>query len=105
MFNTTENEGQGTGLNPDLETALRDLLERGLRDDTAFPVLSSVEGRRLRINVRIGPVEEDLEATFEAFLDPITEAPRGEMADLLEGLARRIRQAEPGRGGPEEGPA
>lgn len=108
-FNTTENEGQGTGLRPELETALREVLERGLRDDTAFPVLSSVEGRRLRISVRIGPVEavfeEDLEATFEAFLDPITEAPRGEMADLLEGLARRIRQAEPGRGEPEEGPA
>ena len=107
-FNTTENEGTGAGLSPELETALRELLERGLRDDTAFPVLSSLEGRRLRIHVRIGPVEavfeEDLETTFEAFLDPIAEARRGEMADLLEGLARRIRQAELGRG-PEEGPA
>lgn len=49
--------------------------------------------------------EEDLEATFEQLLDPVSDVPRTEVADLLEDLARRIRQAELDRNGPaEEGP-
>jgi hypothetical protein len=83
---------------PEIRKAVRDAIEAGLRDDTTFPVLSNVEGTRLRINIKIGPVEavfeEDLEETFEAFLDPLVAERGAEMADLLEGLARRIRQAD-----------
>ncbi len=72
-------------------------------------MISSVEGNRLRINVKVGPVEavfeEELEETFEAFLDPMVGERGAEMADLLEGLARRIRQADLVRKGEPEGPA
>lgn len=56
--------------------------------------------------MKIGPVEavfeKDLEATFEQLLDPVSDVPRTEVADLLEDLARRIRQAELDRNGPAE---
>jgi hypothetical protein len=88
---------------------IRRVLEAALRDDAAFPVISSIEGGRLRISVKIGPVEavfeEELEETFEAFLDPVAGERGAEMAELLEGLARRIRQADPARRGEPEGPA
>lgn len=49
--------------------------------------------------------EEELEETFEAFLDPMVGDRGGEMAELLEGLARRIRQADLVRRGEPVGPA
>lgn len=102
---TTSGSGDAQGpSDPDL----RRTLEAALRDSAAFPVLSSIEGSRLRINVKIGPVEavfeEELEATFEAFLDPMVGERGAEMAELLEGLARRIRQADLARRGGPEGP-
>jgi len=107
-FKLSNDEDVAYGIGPDLRVAVRELLERGLRDDSAFPVLSSVGDGKLRINLKIGPVEavfeEPLEATFEPFLDPIAEEKRGELAELLEGLARRIREAEAERRGPEVGP-
>lgn len=103
---TTTSSGDAQGPS---DPEIRKALEAALRDDAAFPVISSVEGNRLRINVKVGPVEavfeEELEETFEAFLDPMVGERGAEMADLLEGLARRIRQADLVRKGEPEGPA
>lgn len=103
---TTSDAGDAQGPS---DPELRRTLEAALRDSAAFPVLSSIEGGRLRISVKIGPVEavfeEELEATFEAFLDPMVGERGAEMAELLEGLARRIRQADLVRRGEPEGPA
>jgi hypothetical protein len=99
--------GSGDAQGPS-DPEIRKALEAALRDNAAFPVISSVEGGRLRINVKIGPVEavfeEKLEETFEAFLDPLVSESGAEMAELLEGLARRIRQADLARRGEPEGP-
>lgn len=104
-FTVSNDEDVAYGIGPDLRVAVRDLLERELRDDSAFPLLSSVGDGKLRLNLKIGPVEavfeETLEQTFESFLDPIADEKRGELAELLEGLARRIRDAEAERRGPE----
>ena len=100
--------GSGDAQGPS-DPEIRKALEAAFRDDAAFPVISTVEGNRLRINVKIGPVEavfeEALEETFEAFLDPMVSERGAEMEDLLEGLARRIRQADLVRKGEPEGPA
>jgi len=97
-FTATDSSDTKGSPDPEIRKAVRAAIEARLRDNDAFPVLSSVEGTRLRINVKIGPVEavfeEDLEETFEAFLDPLVGARGAEMAELLEGLARRIRQAD-----------
>jgi hypothetical protein len=102
-FTTGSGDAQGPS-----DPEIRKALEAALRDSAAFPVLSSIEGGRLRISVKIGPVEavfeEELEATFEAFLDPMVGERGAEMAELLEGLARRIRQADLARRGGPEGP-
>jgi hypothetical protein len=94
---------------PEILKAVRAALEAGSRDDSRFPVLSNIEEGRLRISVKIGPVEavfeETLEQTFEAFLDPMVRGRGEEMANFLEGLARRIRQADLVRSGEPEGPA
>lgn len=103
-FTTGSGDAQGPS-----DPEIRKALEAALRDSAAFPVLSSIEGGRLRISVKIGPVEavfeEELEATFEAFLDPMVGERGAEMAELLEGLARRIRQADLARRGGRRGPS
>lgn len=109
-FTTADSSDMKGSPDPEIRKAVQAVIEAGLRDDDAFPVISSVEGNRLRINIKIGPVEavfeEDLEETFEAFLDPLVRGRGEEMANLLEGLARRIREAELGRGGPDkDGPS
>jgi len=94
----------------ELQKALMAALEKDLRDDASFPIISSVEGGKLRINVKIGAVEavfeEDLEETFEAFLDPLVSERGAEMAEILEGIARRMREADLRRKSPtDDGPA
>jgi hypothetical protein len=83
---------------PALSEEAVDALRGILQADAAFPVLSDLRGDRLRISIRVGPVEaafeEELEATFEPFLDPLVSAPRLEMAETLERIARQIREAE-----------
>jgi len=97
-FTTADSSDVKGSPDPEIRKTVQAVIEAGLRDDDAFPVISSVEGNRLRINIKIGPVEavfeEDLEETFEAFLDPLVAERGAEMAELLEGLARRIRQAD-----------
>lgn len=83
---------------PALSEEAVDALRGILQADAAFPVLSDLRGDRLRISLRVGPVEaafeEELEATFEPFLDPLVSAPRLEMAETLERIARQIRDVE-----------
>lgn len=92
-----------------VQAALRRAIEAALRNDAAAPVLTDFKNGKLRVNVKIGPIEavfeEELEQTFEPFIESFRAEGAEAMADRLEEFARQMREAALRRTMPlEDGP-